>query len=128
LTNRCREDPICHWGCVGGRLWVRYAVSGWNSGNKFAKGGSDMREAPNQSNQLLADIRLGKHDGCEVWGVADNTVWFLVWNKDLSSAKHLFNLVLELRVECRKHGLSAYLRRGMIVTGMDGIGLGEIMT
>ena len=61
-----------------------------------------MREAPNQSNQLLADIRLGKHDGCEAWGVADNKVWFLVWNKDLSSAKHLFNLVLELRVECRK--------------------------
>jgi hypothetical protein len=92
--------------------------------DEFAQGGSNLREAQNQVNQLLADVRSGKHDGCEVWGIADNEVWSLVWNKGLSSARHLFNLVLELRVECRKHEI--YYRslhisgERMIATGIDG--------
>ncbi len=34
---------------------------------QFAKGGSNLREAQNQVNHLLPEIRAGKHDGCELW-------------------------------------------------------------
>ena len=30
---------------------------------EFAKGGSNLREAQNQVNHLLQEIRMGKHDG-----------------------------------------------------------------
>jgi len=90
----------------------------------FASGGSNLREAQNLVNHLLADIRAGKHDGCEVWCFTDNAVWSYVWTKGLSSARHLFHLVLDLRVAAREH--EVYLRtchisgERMIATGMDG--------
>ena len=34
---------------------------------QFAEGGSNLREAQNQVNHLLLEIRGGKHDGCEPW-------------------------------------------------------------
>ena len=90
----------------------------------FAEGGSNLREAQNLANHLLADIRAGKHDGCEVWCFTDNAVWSFVWTKGLSSAKHLFRLVLDLRIVAREH--EVYLRtchisgKRMIAAGMDG--------
>ena len=69
----------------------------------FALGGSNLREAQNQVNHLLTDIRADKHDGCEVWCATDNAVWSAVWHKGMSSAKHLFRLVLDLKLECRTH-------------------------
>ena len=74
----------------------------------FAKGGSNLREAQNLANHLLADIVAGKHDGCEVWCFTDNAVWSYVWTKGFSTARHLFMLVLELRIAARKH--EVYLR------------------
>ena len=90
----------------------------------FAEGGSNLREAQNLANHLLADIRAGKYDGCEVWTATDNAVWSYVWTKGLSTAKHLFGLVLELRIAARDH--EVYLKtchisgKRMIAAGMDG--------
>lgn len=85
---------------------------------------SNLREARNIANHLLRDIRAGKHDGCEVWLCTDNLVFSLVLNKGLSSARHLFEIVLDIRVECRihevyLHGLHISGHR-MVASGMDG--------
>ena len=91
---------------------------------EFALGGSNLREGTNMVNHLLKDVRAGKHDVCEVWCFTDNAVWSYVWNSGLSTAKHLFQLVLDLRIEARKH--EVYIRschisgNRMIATGMDG--------
>ena len=78
----------------------------WEAG--YASGGSNLREGTNMANHLLQDIKAGKHDGCEVWCFTDNSVWSYVWTKGLSTAKHLFYLVLELRIAARKH--EVYIR------------------
>ena len=91
---------------------------------EFARGGSNLREAQNQVNHLLLEVKAGKHDGCEIWCGTDNAVWSAVWHKGMSSAKHLFALVVELKVECRRHEvyLNVFHMSGnrMIVCGMDG--------
>ena len=98
---------------------------------EFALGGSNLREGTNMVNHLLKDVRAGKHDGCEVWCFTDNAVWSYVWNSGLSTAKHLFQLVLDLRIEARKH--EVYIRschisgNKMIATGMDGWSRGIMM-
>lgn len=90
----------------------------------FAEGGSNLREAQCQVNHLLGEIRAGDHDGCEIWCFTDNAVWSAVWNKGMSSARHLFLLIVELKLECRKH--EVYLQvvhisgDRMIMTGIDG--------
>lgn len=66
----------------------------------FAEGGSNLREAQNQVNHLISEIRAGMHNGCEVWAITDNGCWSAVWLMGLSTAAHLFYLVLELKVEC----------------------------
>jgi hypothetical protein len=90
----------------------------------FAVGGSNLREAQNIVNHLLAEIREGRHDGCEIWSASDNAVWSQVWHKGMSSAKHLFNLVLELRLAAREHEVWIHMFHisgdRMIATGMDG--------
>ena len=91
---------------------------------EFAEGGSNLREAQNLANHLLSEIKAGNHDGCEVWCFTDNSVWSYVWTKGLSTARHLFYLVLELRIAAREH--EVYLKTchlsgdRMIATGMDG--------
>jgi hypothetical protein len=92
---------------------------------EFAVGGSNLREAQNQVNHLIAEIRAGLHDGCEVWDATNNSVWSTVWNKGLSSAQHLFYLVLALKQEAHKH--KVYLHcfhisgERMIASGVDGL-------
>ena len=90
----------------------------------FAVGGSNLREAQNIVNHLLDEIREGRHDGCEIWSASDNAVWSQVWHKGMSSAKHLFNLVLELRLVAREHEVWIHMFHisgdRMIATGMDG--------
>ena len=76
---------------------------------EFAQGGSNLREAQNHVNQLLADIRAGKHDGCKIWAGTDNAVWSAVWHKGMSSAKHLFKLILDLKIECMEHEVFLHL-------------------
>ena len=96
---------------------------------EFSEGGSNLREAQNQVNHLIAEIRAGCHDGCEVWAATDNSVWSAVWNKGLSSARHLFYLVLVLKQEARK--LELYLHcfhisgERMIASGVDGLSRGN---
>ena len=95
----------------------------------FAAGSSNLREAQNIVNHLLRDIRCGKHDGCAILQPTDNAVWSYVLNKGLSTAKHLFKLVLELKIECRLH--EVYLHplhisgERMIATGIDGLSRGN---
>ncbi len=50
---------------------------------KFAGGGSNLREAKNQVNHLLHEIIAGRHDGCKLWAATDNSVWSAVWKKRL---------------------------------------------
>eukprot|EP00956_Cyclotella_meneghiniana_P007544 scaffold10186_cov44-Cyclotella_meneghiniana.AAC.4 len=69
----------------------------------FAEGGSNLREATAQVNHLINEIQTGVHDGCAVWAFTDNAVWSVVWLKGLSTAKHLFELTLKLKIECRVH-------------------------
>ena len=98
----------------------------------FAERGSNLREAANQVNHLLREIRAGMHDGCSIWAFTDNGVWSAVWLKGLSTAKHLFDLVLRLRIECRLH--EVYLNvchisgDRMIETGIDGWSRGDFET
>lgn len=69
---------------------------------KFSEGGSNSREAQNIVNHLLFKINADKHTGGEVWCATDNAVWSAVWNKGMSSAKHLFKLVVDLKIAYRK--------------------------
>ena len=90
----------------------------------YAERGSNLREGTNMSNQLLDNIKAGKHDGCEVWCFTNNLVWSYVWTKGLSTTKHLFYLVLELRIAAQEH--EVYIKtchlsgNRMVATGMDG--------
>jgi len=96
---------------------------------KFAEKGSNLREAQAQCNHLLEEIRARKHDGCELWCFTDNAVWSAVWVKGMSSAKHLFNLVVELKVACCEHEVHLRLCHisgdRMIKTGIDGMSRGN---
>ncbi len=95
----------------------------------FAAGGSNLKEAQNQVNYLLQEIRGGWHDGRELWAATNNAVWSAVWNKGLSSACHLFDLVLVLKQEARKHEvfLHCYHISGnrMIASGVDELSRGN---
>jgi hypothetical protein len=103
-------------GSIKGRRGV------WNA--DFAEGGSNLREAQNQVNHLIREIRAGMHDGCELWAFTDNGCWSAVWLKGLSTAKHLFELVLKLKIECRIHEVYLHVCHisgtRMIESGVDG--------
>ena len=98
----------------------------------FADGGSNLREAQNQVNHLIQEVRAGLHDGCEVWAFTDNGCWSAVWLKGLSTAKHLFRLVLRLKIECRIHEVYLHVCHisgdRMIETGVDGWSRGDFET
>ncbi len=72
-------------------------------GSWFSWGGSSLCKAQSQDNCLLMDVHAGKRKGCKVWAVTGNTVWSTVWNKGMSSMKHLFKLVVTLNMECLTH-------------------------
>jgi hypothetical protein len=98
----------------------------------FAEGGSNLQEVQNQVNRLIQEVRAGMHDGCELWAFADNGCWSAVWLKGLSTAKHLFELVLKLKVECRIHEVYKHVCHisgtRMIETGIDGWSRGDFET
>jgi len=99
----------------------------WEAG--FAEGGSNLREAQNQVNHLIWEIRAGKHDGCELWAATDNAVWSAVWTKGLSHARHLFDLVLTLKQLARQHEVFIHCFHisgdRMIASGVDGLSRGN---
>jgi len=96
----------------------------------FAEGGSNLCKAQNFGNHLLHEVLASKHDGCAVWAGTDNAVWSAVWNKGMSSVKHLFNIALNLKVACQDHEvyLHIYHLSGdrMIKTGLDGRSRGDL--
>ncbi len=95
----------------------------------FVEGGSNLREAQNQVNHLLQEIRMGKHDGCKVWAATNNSVWSAVFNKGSSSARHLFYLVLALKQEARRHEVFLHCfhisGNKMIASRIDGLSHGN---
>jgi hypothetical protein len=90
---------------------------------------SNLREALNIANKLKLDISNGKHDGCEIWQATDNAVWSAVCNKGMSSARHLFDLLVEIKVLCHKHEVFLHCfhisGERMIATGIDGLSRGD---
>ena len=96
----------------------------------FAEGGSNLREAQNFGNHLLQEVKAGKHDDCAVWACTDNSVWSAVWNKGMSTVKHLSKIVLKLEVEFHKH--EVFLNKchisgdRMIATDIDGRSHGNL--
>jgi hypothetical protein len=111
-------------GSIRGRRGV------WSS--DFAAGGSNLREAQNQVNHLLNEIRSGLHDGCALWAATDNGVFSAVFLKGMSQAVHLFNLVVSLKVECRAHEVYLHVFHiagtRMIATGIDGWSRGDFQS
>ena len=90
---------------------------------------SNLREALNIANHLKNDISQGKHDGCEIWQATDNAVWSAVCNKGMSSARHLFNLLVDIKLLCHEHGVfyRCFHISGerMIACGVDGLSRGD---
>ena len=95
----------------------------------FAERGSNLCEAQNFANHCLVEIKSGKHDGCSLWVATDNAVWSAVWHTGMSTAKHLFNLAVDLRVEYQTHEVFFHVfhisGKKMIVTGVDGRSRGD---
>ncbi len=108
-TDKHKLRYVCGDASREGLSWATQYPNGTLEGRDglwaadFAKGGSNLREAQNQVNHLLLDIKANKHDGCEVWCATKNAVWSAVWHKGMSLAKHLFSLVVDLKLACREH-------------------------
>ena len=90
---------------------------------------SNLREALNIANHLEQDIRMGLHDGCEIWQATDNAVWCAVCNKGMSSVRHLFDLLVKIKVLCYEHEVFYHCFHisgdRMIATGVDGLSRGD---
>ena len=95
----------------------------------YSEGGSNLREATNHVNYLLSAISNGEHDGCEIWAATDNAVFSAVWHKGMSTAPHLFHLVLKLKMACYEHEVYLPLFHisgdRMISCGIDGGSRGD---
>ena len=96
---------------------------------EMADKSSNLREALNIANKLKLDITAGRHDGCEVWQATDNAVWSAVCNKGMSSVRHLFDLLVDIKVLCHQHQVfyNCFHISGerMIATGIDGMSRGD---
>jgi hypothetical protein len=72
---------------------------------------------------------MGKHNGCEVWAANNNSIWSAIWNKGSSLARNLFDLVLTLKLEARKHEVFLHCfhisGNRMIAFGLDGLSHGN---
>ena len=90
---------------------------------------SNLREAMNIANHLKRDIAAGRHDGCELWQATDNAVWSAVCNKGMSSVRHLFDLLVDIKVLCHEHEVFYHCFHisgdRMIATGIDGLSRGD---
>jgi hypothetical protein len=99
----------------------------WEPG--ISKKSSNLREALNIANHLKHDIQAGRFDGCEVWQGTDNAIFSAVVNKGMSSVRHLFDLVVEIKIECHEHGVFLHVfhisGERMIATGIDGLSRGD---
>jgi len=96
---------------------------------EMAEKSSNLREAQNIGNHLLRDIKAGRHNGCEIWQATDNAVWSAVCNKGMSSVRHLFDLLVEIKIACHEHQVFYHCFHisgdRMIATGIDGMSRGD---
>ena len=99
----------------------------WNQ--ETASRSLNFWEALNIANHLKHDIVAGRHDGCEVWVGTDNAVWAAVCNKGLSSVRHLFKLLVDIKILCYEHEVFLHCfhisGNRMIATGIDGLSRGD---
>ena len=90
---------------------------------------SNLREALNIANHIKRDIREGRHDNCEIWQATDNAVWCAVCNKGMSSVRHLFDLLVEIKLLAHEHNVFYHCfhisGERMIATGIDGMSRGD---
>jgi hypothetical protein len=95
----------------------------------FDKGSSNLWKMGKRGNNLSRDINNGKHNGCEVWMVMDNSTWLHIWTKAISLVQPLFGKVLEIKVAAFAHMVFLKLLhisgRCMIAIGVDGISQGD---
>ena len=91
---------------------------------------SNLCEGTNIGNNLLRAIEAGKYDGCEVWVATDNVVWSAVWNKGMSTARHLFYLMVDIKSAAYNHGVfvRCFHISGdrMSATGIDSLSRGDM--
>jgi hypothetical protein len=89
----------------------------------------NLREALNIANHLIRDITAGYHDGCEIWQGTDNAVWSCVCTKGMSLVRHLFDLLVEIKILCHEHNVFYHCfhisGEQMIATGIDGLSRGD---
>ena len=99
----------------------------WN--DETAVKSSNYREALNVANHLNHNISSGRHDSYEVWSATDNAVWSAVCNKGLSTARHLFLLLVDIKLLCYEHNVFLHpfhiSGNRMIATGIDGLSRGD---
>ena len=90
---------------------------------------SNLREALNIANHMKHDIAMGKHDGCEIWQATDNAVWSAVCTKGMASVRHLFQLLVDIKLLAHEHNVfwKCFHISGdrMIATGVDGLSRGD---
>lgn len=95
----------------------------------LSAGSSNLGEALNIANHLKRDIKAGRHDGCEIWQASDNAVWSAVCNKGMLSVRHLFDLLVDIKLLCHEHDVFYHcyhiLGERMIATGIDGLSQGN---
>lgn len=95
----------------------------------LAEKSSNLREALNIANHLKEDIKSGRYDGCEIWQATDNAVWSAVCNKGMSSVRHLFDLLVDIKLLCHEHNVFYHCfhisGERMIATGIDGLSRGD---
>jgi len=112
----------------GDRVYVQHGQ--WKE--EDSKRGSNWREGANLANRLLRDIAAGRLDEREVWVVTDNRTWASVCNKGTSTSQQLYDLMIELRIAVRDHGIFLHVLhvsgRRMIKMGFDGLSRGDFET
>ncbi len=72
-------------------------------GNFGEKSSSNFQEELNIAKHLKMDIQQGFHNGCKVWFAIDNAIWAVVCNKGMSSACHLSDLLVDIKMLDYKH-------------------------
>ena len=111
---------------IGNTLNFQYGQ--WSS--EISEKSSNYRELRNLVETLESLYLKGKLSNCEIFLLTDNIVADYAFYKGSSSSKHLFELILRLRILEMKGSLIIHLihisGKRMIESGVDGLSRGDI--